>query len=118
MAVAVLSIAVMVMIAASLAVVMLGPLAVFASPAGMLLTIAFLHPLLLDEVHGLATSAVASAVSGPVLMIGLWHVEVDGLLINGHRCGRDDDRLWIYDNRLRVAPDVDPAINTRLIDPD
>src|SRR5207249_423939 len=84
----------------------------------MLEAVALTHPLLLDEVHGLTAGVVAPAVLAPVLLIDNRHVEVDGLLVHGHGGRGDHDRLSVDNGRLRVAADVDAAVDARLVDAD
>src|SRR3989442_7832524 len=90
--------------------------AALAALALIFLAIALTHPLLLDEVHGLTASVVAPAVPAPVLLIDNRDVEVDRLLVHGHRRRGDYNRLSVDDSRRRVVADVDAAVDAGLID--
>ena len=91
---------------------------VLAIPAWMLLLIAFLHPLLLHEIHRLAAGVVSVAMFTPVLLMARRYIQINRLAHHGYGLLHDDDRLRADQDRLRIVADVDAPVNARLVDTD
>ena len=64
-------------------IIVIAMLVAFTAPTAPFLAVALLHPLLLPEVHRLATSDVATTLRRPVLLIDHGHGHGRDLTIHG-----------------------------------
>ena len=64
-------------------IIVIAMLVAFTAPTAPFLAVALLHPLLLHEVHRLATSDVATTLRRPVLLIDHGHGHGRDLTIHG-----------------------------------
>ena len=87
-----------------------------APPARMLCLVALTNPGFLYEVHRLAASVVAPAVTAPILLMRCWHVEIDRRSL--HWRGGNDHRLGKNQSGSRKITNVDAAVDARLVDAD
>src|SRR4029079_11131035 len=88
------------------------------APARMLVLVPLAHPLVADEVEGLAAGSVLPAVAAPVLLVRGRHVQVDRPTLDDDGRCRDDHRLRGIKRVVRQLADVDAAVHARLVDAD
>ena len=87
-------------------------------PARMLVLVALANPIVANEVHGLAAGVVATAIGAPVLLMRRRYVEIDRRPLADVAPLLDDHRLLHVQRGRRHVADVDPAIDTGLVDAD
>ena len=85
-------------------------------PIGVLLGIAFTHPLVLHKVDRLAAGVVAAAVDAPLALMHRRHVEVDRLPLDDDSRRRNQHRLWQHERGCGQVADVDAAVDAWLVD--